>query len=109
VSGQTRAWASAGYLRFLEPDEGLELIARLSISHEFVKPEAVGDQKACGGCGSKFTLLPGATCVVCDGCGRRVDAGAGELPCTGCGATMCLPEGVKEYACPYCKALVRRT
>ena len=97
------------YLRFLEPDEGLELIARLGISHEFVKPEAVGDQKACGGCGSKFTLLPGATCVVCGGCGRRVDAGAGELPCTGCGATMCVPEGVKEIACPYCKALVRRT
>jgi predicted RNA-binding Zn-ribbon protein involved in translation (DUF1610 family) len=97
------------YLRFLEPDEGLELINRLGISHDFVRPEAVGDQRACGGCGAKLTLLPGATCLVCDGCGRRVDVGSGELPCTGCGARMCLPEGVDQHACPYCQTLVRRT
>jgi hypothetical protein len=97
------------YLRFLEPDEGLELISRLGISHEFVKPEAVGDERACGGCGGTLTLLSGATCVVCDGCGRRVDLGAGELPCTGCGARMCLPEGVDQHSCPYCQAIVRRT
>lgn len=97
------------YLRFLEPDEGLELISRLGISHEFVRPEAVGDQRACGGCGSTLTLLPGATCVVCDGCGRRVDVGAGELPCTSCGARMCLPEAADQHGCPYCQAVVRRT
>ena len=97
------------YLRFLEPDEGLELINRLGISHEFVKPEAVGDRRACGGCGATLTLLAGATCVVCDGCGRRVDLGAGELPCTGCGARMCLPEGAAQHGCPYCQAIVRRT
>jgi hypothetical protein len=97
------------YLRYLEPDEGLELISRLGISHDFVKPEAVGDQRACGGCGGALTLLPGATCVVCDGCGRRVDVGSGELPCTGCGARMCLPETVDQQGCPYCRAIVRRT
>jgi hypothetical protein len=97
------------YLRFLEPDEGLELIARLGISHEFVQPEVVGDQRACGGCGSTFTQVPGATCVVCDGCGRRVDVGAGELPCTGCGARICIPEGADQQGCPYCRSIVRRT
>jgi hypothetical protein len=97
------------YLRFLEPDEGLELIARLGISHEFVQPEVMGDERACGGCGGTLIQVPGATVVVCNGCGRRVDVGAGELPCTGCGARMCIPEGAAEQACPYCRSIVRRT
>jgi DNA-directed RNA polymerase subunit RPC12/RpoP len=109
IQRMTPSSIAQAYLRFLEPDEGLELISRLAISHEFVHPEVVGDQKACGGCGGTLTLVPGATKVVCNGCGRRVDVGAGELPCTGCGATMCLPEGVDQQGCPYCRALVRRT
>ena len=97
-----------GYLHFLDEDEGLELINRLGISHEFVQPENVGERKNCGGCGGPLTVLPEARCIVCDGCGRKVDLGSGDLPCTGCGATMCLPAGEGQYPCPYCRAVVRR-
>jgi DNA-directed RNA polymerase subunit RPC12/RpoP len=53
--------------------------------------------------------VDGARVVVCDGCGRRVEAGAAEVPCASCGSRLCLPEGAHEAACPHCRAAVRRT
>jgi LSD1 subclass zinc finger protein len=105
----TRSMVAQGWLKSLDPDPGLELIKRLRLSHEYFRPEVVGDRRACGGCGGTLTLLPGATCVVCDGCGRRVEVGAAEMSCVGCGGRLSLPEGTDRVNCPWCQGEVRRT
>jgi hypothetical protein len=97
-----------GWLKYLEPEPGQELINRLGISHEYFHPTVVADKKGCGGCGGTMHVAPGARVVVCDGCGLKLDLGAGDLECTGCGGHIAIPEGQPAAQCAFCKAEVRR-
>ena len=53
--------------------------------------------------------VPGATAVICDGCGRKLDLGGGMTPCQGCGAALSFPVGVNQLNCPYCSMNTART
>ncbi len=97
------------WIAFLPQDSAHQLIEWAGLTNVYVPivPEQ-GEPRRCGGCGGQLHKLSGATIVVCDGCGRRLDVGAAEIPCTSCGATMTLPPGATETNCPYCQAYVHR-
>ncbi len=105
------AWSGfcQGWLGMLPADAGARLLDRAGLTNEYVpiQPED-GQPRHCGGCGGDFSALPGAKAVICEGCGLRIDLGSAEIPCASCGATMTLPAGRDEIACPYCQAQVRR-
>lgn len=83
---------------------------RTGLSNKYVPVDAAdGQPRHCGGCGAQFTALTGAKAMICEGCGRRVDIGAAEIPCATCGATMTLPAGGERVACPFCQSMVERS
>ncbi|WP_370324480.1 heterocycloanthracin/sonorensin family bacteriocin [Euzebya sp.] len=97
-----------GWLRHMEPEDGEAYIERMGLRHEYQRARVHGDIRHCGGCGHDVTALPGATAVVCDGCGRRVDLASPQATCTGCNAVVCFIEGATHLNCPYCAAEMRR-
>ncbi len=97
------------WLAYLPADSAGQLIEWAGLTNTYVTIDVEGGEpRSCGGCGGTLHKLPGATVVVCDGCGRQLDVGAAEIPCTSCGATMTLPPGATDATCPFCRALVRR-
>jgi LSD1 subclass zinc finger protein len=105
------AWSMfcQGWLGMLPEEAADQLLERTGLKNQYVAVEVVdGQPRSCGGCGSKFQIVPGAKVVVCDGCGRTLDVGSAEIPCTGCGGTITLPKGVDNISCPYCKANVEK-
>ena len=64
--------------------------------------------KKCGNCGDELKTLPGATAVVCESCGRKLDIAGGEVPCQTCGARLSFPVGVSGIECPYCHSATHR-
>lgn len=97
-----------GWLKSLDPDDGQAFIERLGLLHEYQRATVGGDIRRCAGCGHDVTALPGATVVVCNGCGRRVDLAAPQVVCTGCNAQVAFTEGATHLNCPYCAAEIRR-
>lgn len=97
-----------GWLQMLPQDAAGQLLEWAGLTNEYVPIDVVdGQPRSCGGCGSAFTALPGATTMVCEGCGRKLDVGSAEIPCTQCGGTLTLAPGATEATCPFCKAFVR--
>jgi DNA-directed RNA polymerase subunit RPC12/RpoP len=105
------AWAGfcQGWLGMLPAEAAERLLDRADLKNEYVpiQPED-GQPRHCGGCGGEFSALPGATAVICDGCGRKMDLGSAEVPCSYCGATITLPAGADGVACPFCQSRVER-
>ena len=109
--GDKLAWSQfcQGWLGLLPSAAASELLARAGLTNEYVPVQAEnGQPRHCGGCGGEFTALPGASAIICEGCGRRIDAGSAELGCARCGGTMTLPAGTDRIACPYCQSMVER-
>lgn len=105
------AWSGfcQGWLGMLPADAAAQLLDRAGLTNEYVPIEAEdGQPRHCGGCGGEFRALPGATAMICEGCGRKMDLGSAEIPCTSCGAVMTLPAGADRIACPFCQAQVER-
>jgi LSD1 subclass zinc finger protein len=105
------AWSGfcQGWLGMLPPEAAAELLDRAGLRNEYVpvQPED-GQPRHCGGCGAEFSALPGATAIICEGCGRTIGLGGAEIPCASCGAVMTLPAGADRIACPFCQAQVER-
>jgi LSD1 subclass zinc finger protein len=105
------AWSGfcQGWLSMLPADAAELLLDRACLKNQYVPIEAHdGQPRHCGGCGAEFGALPGATAVICEGCGRKIDLGSAEIPCASCGATMTLPFGADDVACPFCQSRVER-
>jgi LSD1 subclass zinc finger protein len=105
------AWSGfcQGWLGMLPADAAAQLLDRAGLTNEYVPIQAEdGQPRHCGGCGGEFHALPGATAVICEGCGRKMDLGSAEIPCASCGAVMTLPAGADRIACPFCQAQVER-
>src|SRR6266702_1996960 len=105
------AWSGfcQGWLGMLPADAAAQLLDRAGLTNEYVPVQAEdGEPRHCGGCGGEFRALPGATAMICEGCGRRMDLGSAEIPCASCGAVMTLPAGADRIACPFCQAQVER-
>ena len=97
------------WLPHLPPEHGQYLLGMYGLTADYIAvPAQPTEQRRCGGCGTTLVTVPGARLVVCEDCGRRVDVGAGELPCRQCGASLVLPEGVSTLHCPYCQAQTSR-
>ena len=106
------AWSGfcQGWLGMLPADAAAQLLDRSGLTNEYVPVQvADGQSRHCGGCGGEFRALPGATAVICDGCGRTIDVGSAEIGCATCGGTMTLPAGADRVACPFCRAQVERS
>jgi len=98
-----------GWLGMLPAEAATQLLDRAGLANEYVPVEAVdGQPRHCGGCGTEFSALPGATAIICEGCGRKMDLGSAEIPCASCGAVMTLPAGADRTACPFCQSQVER-
>jgi DNA-directed RNA polymerase subunit RPC12/RpoP len=105
------AWSGfcQGWLGMLPADAAARLLDRAGLVNEYVPVQAAdGQPRNCGGCGAAFTALPDAKAVICSGCGRRIELGSAEIPCASCGATMTMPAGKDQVACPFCESQVRR-
>lgn len=105
------AWSGfcQGWLGMLPADAAAQLLDRAGLTNEYVPIQAEdGQPRHCGGCGGEFRALPGATAMICEGCGRKMDLGSAEIPCASCGAVMTLPAGADRIACPFCQAQVER-
>jgi LSD1 subclass zinc finger protein len=105
------AWSGfcQGWLGMLPAETATQLLDRAGLTNEYVPVEAEdGQSRHCGGCGAEFSALPGATAIICEGCGRKMDLGSAEIPCASCGAVMTLPAGADRMACPFCQAQVER-
>jgi LSD1 subclass zinc finger protein len=98
-----------GWLGMLPREAAAELLDRAGLTNQYVPVQGEdGRPRHRGGCGAQFSALPGARAVICEGCGRKIDVGGVELPCASCGATMTLPAGADQVACPFCQATVER-
>jgi LSD1 subclass zinc finger protein len=104
----TRSALAQGWLKHMEPEDGEQYIEWLGLRHEYQRAQVHGDRRTCGGCGHDITALPGATVVVCDACGRRVDVATPQVVCTGCNAQVCFLDGATHVQCPFCAAELRR-
>jgi len=105
------AWSSfcQGWLAMLSADSAEQLLDRAGLKNQYVPIQPHdGQPRHCGGCGGEITALPGASAVICEGCGRKMDLGSAEIPCASCGATMTLPSGADGIACPFCQSRVDR-
>jgi len=105
------AWSGfcQGWLGMLPAEAATQLLDRTGLTNEYVPIEAEsGQPRHCGGCGAEFSALPGATAIICEGCGRKMDLGSAEIPCASCGAVMTLPAGADRTACPFCQSQVER-
>jgi DNA-directed RNA polymerase subunit RPC12/RpoP len=98
-----------GWLPHLSEEEGEKLLEMYGLSGEYEKYEEIDtDSTQCGGCGAQLKTVPGASAVICDGCGRKLDIGGGTSPCSGCGAPLTFPLGVNRLTCPYCQQATSR-
>ncbi|MBV9486540.1 MAG: hypothetical protein JO246_10830 [Frankiaceae bacterium] len=97
------------WLPHLSPEDGERLLDLYGLSGEYEPYQEIDTEtRQCGGCGAHLTTLPGATAVICDGCGRKLDVGGGTSPCQGCGAPLSFPIGVNRLSCPYCETAISR-
>ncbi len=109
--GPKMAWSAfcQGWLGMLPPEAADQLLDRAGLKNSYVPVEpAGGAARNCSGCGGQVTALPDAKVVVCEDCGRSLDVGTAEIPCTNCGASMTLPLGETRAVCPYCKVDVEK-
>jgi len=97
-----------GWLPFLAPADAEALLDRTGLRGEYVAaPTPTTERRHCGGCGGELSVVEGARKVLCDHCGKVMDVARGELPCTGCGAPVCVPFETSLFACPYCATELR--
>jgi DNA-directed RNA polymerase subunit RPC12/RpoP len=99
-----------GWLPHLCLEDGEKLLERYGLTGSYDKYEEIDtESKQCGGCGAHLKTVPGASAVICEGCGRKLDIGGGTSPCQGCGAPLSFPVGVNQLTCPYCEMTAART
>jgi LSD1 subclass zinc finger protein len=99
-----------GWLPHLSPEDGEKLLDLYGLTGSYDKYEEIDTESTqCGGCGAHLRTVPGASAVICDGCGRKLDIGGGTSPCQGCGAPLSFPVGVNQLSCPYCQMTTART
>jgi LSD1 subclass zinc finger protein len=98
-----------GWLPHLSDEEGARLLDLYGLAGEYENyVEIDTESKQCGGCGAQLKTLPGASAVICTGCGRKLDLGGGTSPCSGCGAPLSFPVGINHLSCPYCQQATSR-
>ncbi|MDP2315096.1 MAG: DUF1266 domain-containing protein [Pseudomonadota bacterium] len=98
-----------GWLPFLADADAERLLAETGLGGDYdVLPSVTHGLRHCGGCGGEIAVVEGATRVVCEACGHRVEVGTAEIPCTQCAGLISLPAGKDRVACPFCEATVVR-
>ncbi|MDP2309910.1 MAG: DUF1266 domain-containing protein [Pseudomonadota bacterium] len=98
-----------GWLPFLAEADGERLLAETGLAGDYdILPSVAHGIRHCGGCGNQIAVVAGATRVVCEACGHRVEVGVAEIPCTQCAGMISLPVGKERVACPFCEAMVVR-
>jgi DNA-directed RNA polymerase subunit RPC12/RpoP len=98
-----------GWVPHLAPDDAERMLEFFGLSGKYARVRVTDlDARNCGGCGAELETLPGAQAVVCQGCGRKLDLGGGQIPCRNCGAPLSFPVGVSALDCPYCQSGTHR-
>ncbi|MES2645058.1 MAG: DUF1266 domain-containing protein [Myxococcota bacterium] len=98
-----------GWLPFLAEPDAERLLAETGLGGDYdVLPDIHCGVRHCGGCGNDIAVVPGATRVVCEACGHRVEVDTAEISCTQCAGMISFPLGKERVACPFCEAMVAR-
>ena len=98
-----------GWVPHLAPADGERLLAMFGLTGEYQRANVTDAQtKRCGSCGDELKTMPGASAVVCESCGRKLDIAGGEVPCQTCGAPLSFPVGTSRIECPCCKSGTHR-
>jgi LSD1 subclass zinc finger protein len=97
------------WLPHLSPEEGERLLELYGLTGSYENYDEIDTRSTqCACCGSHLRTVPGASAVICDGCGRKLDIGGGSSACQGCGAPLSFPIGVDRLPCPYCGTATAR-
>lgn len=98
-----------GWLGYLDSADQERLLGHLGLQGDYLTPAPVQTlERHCGGCSKPLEVVSGAWKTVCEGCGAMNDTRQPELQCNSCGAPFCIPAEHPHFACPYCRADVRR-
>jgi hypothetical protein len=97
-----------GWMPYLPKSQHEPLLQRTGLAGEYIEPPTTGLRSGpCPCCSAPLSAPVGARRVVCVACGHAVAAGAGELPCLGCGATISIPP-TGPASCGYCDLRLER-
>jgi LSD1 subclass zinc finger protein len=92
-----------GWLPHLQPADGERLLEEFGLNGKYRRVDVLDALTSrCGNCGDELQTIPGATAVVCESCGRKLDIAGGAAPCQNCGAPLSFPVGTTRLECPYC-------
>jgi LSD1 subclass zinc finger protein len=94
---------AARWLRELDDEPARELAQKLGIAGDFLVPVPKGAQRHCGVCGAAVPILSGARQVLCETCGRILDASRIDILCPGCGAPLSVAAGARAARCAFCR------
>lgn len=98
-----------GWVPHLLPADGERFLAIFGLTGQYARVSVTDAvTRSCGGCGDELTTLPGASAVVCESCGRKLDIAGGQTPCQTCGAPLSFPVGASSLECPYCHSGTHR-
>jgi LSD1 subclass zinc finger protein len=98
-----------GWIPHLRPADAERLLAIYGLTGKYARVNVTDAvTRKCGGCGDELKTLPGASAVVCESCGRKLDIAGGETPCQTCGAPLSFPVGTSRLECPYCHSETHR-
>ncbi len=97
-----------GWFTYLEDKDLEKLLTITGLKREYVDvPDREFMERKCGSCGLDLPVVAGAERVVCESCGRVIDASAGVIPCGQCGADLSVPAGHRSFQCPMCNNSIR--
>jgi hypothetical protein len=68
-----------GWIPHLRPADAERLLAIYGLTGKYARVNVTDAvTRKCGGCGDELKTLPGASAVVCESCGRKLDIAGGE-------------------------------
>jgi LSD1 subclass zinc finger protein len=98
-----------GWIPHLKPEDADRMLAFFGLDGRYDRVRVTDlDTRKCGSCGAELATLPGASAVVCQSCGCKLDTGGGQVPCRSCGAPLTFPVGRSQIDCPYCQSGTHR-
>jgi hypothetical protein len=108
---QQLTWSvyAQGWVPMLAEADAERLLARTGLAGDYdVLPDVETRLHKCACCNAELLTVRGATCVVCETCGTRVDVGHDDVECQQCGNAFAFPMDVPRAKCPACDAMLAR-
>ncbi len=108
---QQLTWSvyAQGWVPMLADADAQKLLERSGLAGDYdVLPDVETRLHKCACCNAELRTVRGATCVVCEACGTRVDVGHDDVQCQQCGNAFAFPMDAARAKCPACEAMLSR-